>query len=174
MISNPGPTPRLFPDGLTKIKDVHIENLRKVQCSSMATLPLDFRTGNELFYQGIETYGIPCINRVYFLLIKRVSIDLCDSRRTRYKCDNIATSFIVFQARFKKIHLYTTSEPVTEITGGPDLFINKDSTINLTCLVRYAPEPPSTIIWSHNRQASVSCAGIMESKACCVLRRPRH
>nr|KAF7396996.1 hypothetical protein H0235_016533 [Vespula pensylvanica] len=45
------------------------------------------------------------------------------------------------------------SKPVTEITGGPDLFINKDSTINLTCLVRYAPEPPSTIIWSHNRQA---------------------
>ncbi|KAL2730901.1 zwei Ig domain protein zig-8-like isoform X1, partial [Vespula squamosa] len=45
------------------------------------------------------------------------------------------------------------TQPVTEITGGPDLFINKDSTINLTCLVRYAPEPPSTIIWSHNRQA---------------------
>nr|KAF7396997.1 hypothetical protein H0235_016534 [Vespula pensylvanica] len=59
MISNPGPTPRLFPDGLTKIKDVHIENLRKVQCSSMATLPLDFRTGNEPFYREIETYGIP-------------------------------------------------------------------------------------------------------------------
>ncbi|XP_015187302.1 PREDICTED: neuronal growth regulator 1-like isoform X1 [Polistes dominula] len=50
------------------------------------------------------------------------------------------------------VHL-TIVEPVTEITGGPDLFINIDSTINLTCLVRYAPEPPSTIIWSHNRQA---------------------
>ncbi|XP_020300275.1 zwei Ig domain protein zig-8-like isoform X2 [Pseudomyrmex gracilis] len=44
-------------------------------------------------------------------------------------------------------------EPVTEIAGGPELFINKDSTINLTCYVRYAPEPPSTIIWSHNHQA---------------------
>ncbi|KAL0128936.1 hypothetical protein PUN28_003954 [Cardiocondyla obscurior] len=44
-------------------------------------------------------------------------------------------------------------EPVTEIAGGPDLFINKDSTINLTCYVRHAPEPPSTIIWSHNHQA---------------------
>ncbi|KAL2730900.1 hypothetical protein V1478_005313 [Vespula squamosa] len=59
MISNPGPTPRLFPDGLTKIKDVHIENLRKVQCSSMATLPLDFQTGNEPFYREKGTYGIP-------------------------------------------------------------------------------------------------------------------
>lgn len=44
---------------------------------------------------------------------------------------------------------------MTEIAGGPDLFINKDSTINLTCYVRYAPEPPSTIIWSHNHQVSI-------------------
>ncbi|XP_055694953.1 zwei Ig domain protein zig-8-like isoform X1 [Lutzomyia longipalpis] len=43
-------------------------------------------------------------------------------------------------------------EPITEIIGGHDLFINKDSTINLTCVVRYAPEPPPAMIWSHNRQ----------------------
>lgn len=47
----------------------------------------------------------------------------------------------------------TVVEPVTEIAGGPDLFINKDSTINLTCLVKYAPEPPSAMIWSHNHEA---------------------
>ncbi|XP_025267757.1 zwei Ig domain protein zig-8 isoform X6 [Camponotus floridanus] len=53
------------------------------------------------------------------------------------------------------VHLIIV-EPVTEIAGGPDLFINKDSTINLTCYVRYAPEPPSTIIWSHNHQLTRS------------------
>ncbi|XP_053995348.1 zwei Ig domain protein zig-8-like isoform X1 [Hylaeus anthracinus] len=47
----------------------------------------------------------------------------------------------------------TVVEPVTEISGGPALFINKDSTINLTCLVKYAPEPPTAIVWSHNREA---------------------
>ncbi|XP_015440372.1 PREDICTED: titin homolog [Dufourea novaeangliae] len=47
----------------------------------------------------------------------------------------------------------TVIEPVTEIAGGPDLFINKDSTINLTCLVRNAPEPPTAIVWSHNHEA---------------------
>nr|XP_031838628.1 zwei Ig domain protein zig-8-like isoform X2 [Nomia melanderi] len=46
----------------------------------------------------------------------------------------------------------TVVEPVTEIAGGPDLFINKHSTINLTCLVKYAPEPPSAIRWSHDRE----------------------
>lgn len=46
------------------------------------------------------------------------------------------------------------AEPVTEISGAPDLFINKYSTINLTCLVKYAPEPPSTIVWSHDHEVS--------------------
>ncbi|KAK0073114.1 hypothetical protein PV325_010261 [Microctonus aethiopoides] len=43
--------------------------------------------------------------------------------------------------------------PITEIAGGPDLFINKGSTINLTCLVRHAPEPPTSMIWSHDEHA---------------------
>ncbi|XP_058792192.1 zwei Ig domain protein zig-8-like isoform X2 [Phymastichus coffea] len=47
----------------------------------------------------------------------------------------------------------TVVEPITEIAGGAELFINKGSTINLTCLVRNAPEPPLAMIWSHNRQA---------------------
>nr|CAD7267370.1 unnamed protein product [Timema shepardi] len=44
------------------------------------------------------------------------------------------------------------SEPITEILGGPDLFINKGSTINLTCLVKFAPEPPPAMLWSHKRE----------------------
>nr|CAD7567457.1 unnamed protein product [Timema californicum] len=43
-------------------------------------------------------------------------------------------------------------EPITEILGGPDLFINKGSTINLTCLVKFAPEPPPAMLWSHKRE----------------------
>ncbi|XP_065156607.1 zwei Ig domain protein zig-8-like [Atheta coriaria] len=50
------------------------------------------------------------------------------------------------------VHL-TVVEPITEILGGPDLFINLGSTINLTCLVKYAPEPPPTMMWSHNSVA---------------------
>ncbi|XP_070489888.1 zwei Ig domain protein zig-8-like isoform X2 [Chironomus tepperi] len=46
----------------------------------------------------------------------------------------------------------TVVEPVTEIIGGADLFINKGSTINLTCIVAYAPEPPPSMTWSHNRE----------------------
>jgi hypothetical protein len=45
-------------------------------------------------------------------------------------------------------------EPITEILGGSDLFINRGSTINLTCLVKFAPEPPPIMLWSHNREVS--------------------
>ncbi|KAH9636694.1 hypothetical protein HF086_003242 [Spodoptera exigua] len=36
-------------------------------------------------------------------------------------------------------------EPTTEIIGGPDLYIDRGSTINLTCVVLYSPEPPAYI-----------------------------
>lgn len=38
--------------------------------------------------------------------------------------------------------------------GGRDLFVNEGSTINLTCQVRYAPEPPPQITWSHNKEVN--------------------
>lgn len=34
------------------------------------------------------------------------------------------------------------------------MFINRGSTINLTCLVKFAPEPPPVMLWSHNREVS--------------------
>ncbi|XP_040165019.1 zwei Ig domain protein zig-8-like [Anopheles arabiensis] len=43
-------------------------------------------------------------------------------------------------------------EPITTIVGVPDLYINTGSTVNLTCIVRNSPEPPSTIFWTHNNQ----------------------
>ncbi|XP_012062494.1 PREDICTED: muscle M-line assembly protein unc-89-like [Atta cephalotes] len=46
----------------------------------------------------------------------------------------------------------TIVEPITIIIGAPDLFVNKGSTINLTCVVKYAPEPPPTMTWSHNTE----------------------
>uniref|UniRef100_A0A1B6CV50 Ig-like domain-containing protein n=1 Tax=Clastoptera arizonana TaxID=38151 RepID=A0A1B6CV50_9HEMI len=49
------------------------------------------------------------------------------------------------------IHL-TVVEPITEILGGPDMFINQGSTINLTCSIRYAPEPPPLVLWTHKKQ----------------------
>ncbi|XP_071447059.1 zwei Ig domain protein zig-8-like [Hetaerina americana] len=43
-------------------------------------------------------------------------------------------------------------EPITTIVGGPDMYINKGSTINLTCIVKHSPEPPPAIYWTHNRE----------------------
>ena len=46
------------------------------------------------------------------------------------------------------------SEPDTEIVGAPELFIDRGSTINLTCVVRHSPEPPAYIFWNHNDAVS--------------------
>lgn len=48
------------------------------------------------------------------------------------------------------------TEPVTIIVGYPDLYVNKGSTINLTCVVKYAPEPPPSMTWSHNAEVNIS------------------
>ncbi|KAL0279222.1 UNVERIFIED_CONTAM: hypothetical protein PYX00_000827 [Menopon gallinae] len=40
--------------------------------------------------------------------------------------------------------------PTASILGGPDLHVDKGSTINLTCTIRYSPEPPAFIFWYHH------------------------
>ncbi|XP_044740802.1 kin of IRRE-like protein 3 isoform X2 [Chrysoperla carnea] len=39
--------------------------------------------------------------------------------------------------------------PTAIILGGPDLHVDKGSTINLTCTIRFSPEPPAYIFWYH-------------------------
>ncbi|XP_055590737.1 uncharacterized protein LOC129742822 [Uranotaenia lowii] len=46
--------------------------------------------------------------------------------------------------------LYDNSVPTATIIGGPDLHVDKGSTINLTCAVKYSPEPPAYIFWYHH------------------------
>ncbi|XP_076069621.1 zwei Ig domain protein zig-8-like [Oratosquilla oratoria] len=46
----------------------------------------------------------------------------------------------------------TVVEPQTRILGAADVFINKGSNINLTCVVDYTPEPPTFIMWKHNNK----------------------
>ena len=48
--------------------------------------------------------------------------------------------------------MFFVTEPMTHILGGPDIHINKGSTINLTCIVQFSPEPPEFIYWNHNHK----------------------
>ncbi|XP_066158481.1 zwei Ig domain protein zig-8-like isoform X3 [Euwallacea fornicatus] len=42
--------------------------------------------------------------------------------------------------------------PTAEILGGPDLHVDKGSTINLTCSIKFSPEPPAYIFWYHEEE----------------------
>lgn len=52
-------------------------------------------------------------------------------------------------------------EPITVILGGPDMYIDVGSTINLTCIVKHLPDPPPGMYWTHN--GVVSCCSLTES-----------
>lgn len=45
-------------------------------------------------------------------------------------------------------------EPLTFIFGGPELFIDLGSTVNLTCVIKHLPDPPLTVHWMHNNEVS--------------------
>ena len=42
------------------------------------------------------------------------------------------------------------SEAEVKVLGGPELFVDTGSVINLTCSIRWTPEPPAVTIWYHN------------------------
>ncbi|XP_036335532.1 uncharacterized protein LOC118745958 isoform X1 [Rhagoletis pomonella] len=46
-------------------------------------------------------------------------------------------------------HIQTVAVPTASILGGPDLYVDRGSTINLTCVIKFSPEPPTHIFWYH-------------------------
>jgi len=58
------------------------------------------------------------------------------------------------------------SEPVTEVLGGPDMHVDRGSTINLTCVSRFSPKPPPDVIWYHNDKVKVYLRLIKLSLKC--------
>lgn len=52
------------------------------------------------------------------------------------------------------LSLQFSTVPTAAILGGPDVHVDKGSTINLTCAVKYSPEPPAYIFWYHHDEVS--------------------
>ncbi|XP_064121475.1 uncharacterized protein LOC135225858 isoform X2 [Macrobrachium nipponense] len=50
------------------------------------------------------------------------------------------------------VWLMVVAEPQTQVLGGPDLYINAGSTINLTCVVSHSADPPPYIFWYHQSE----------------------
>ncbi len=42
------------------------------------------------------------------------------------------------------------SEPDVTVLGGPDMFVETGSVINMTCSVAWTPAPPASTSWRHN------------------------
>ncbi|XP_070072495.1 uncharacterized protein dpr21 isoform X5 [Drosophila takahashii] len=48
--------------------------------------------------------------------------------------------------------MFSVVEPITSIPGGPEIYMDLGSTVNLTCVVKHLPDPPISVLWTHNNQ----------------------
>ncbi|XP_076055282.1 zwei Ig domain protein zig-8-like [Oratosquilla oratoria] len=64
-----------------------------------------------------------------------------------YECQITTKPIKTFRVNLKVV------EPSVEILGAPDLFINRASMINLTCVIYHSPIPPAKIEWFHNNKS---------------------
>ncbi|XP_063600693.1 uncharacterized protein LOC134776869 [Penaeus indicus] len=67
--------------------------------------------------------------------------------RCHYPCDHRQNIKLNCQCKFPSL-----PEPSVEVVGAPDIYVNRASMINLTCVVYHAPYPPEDIIWYHGNQ----------------------
>ncbi|XP_046403242.1 obscurin-like protein 1 isoform X2 [Ischnura elegans] len=52
--------------------------------------------------------------------------------------------------QYQNHQMFRDQVPTATILGAPDLHVDKGSTINLTCIIKYSPEPPAYIFWYHH------------------------
>ena len=43
-------------------------------------------------------------------------------------------------------------EPSTYVIGGPDMFVDVGSMVNLSCVVSFTEKPPESVVWLHNEE----------------------
>lgn len=53
-------------------------------------------------------------------------------------------------------YLICLTEPYTVVLGGPDMHVDQGSTINLTCVSKFNPTPPSDVTWYLNGKVSLA------------------
>lgn len=93
-----------------------------------------------------------------FLIIIIISYVYITSKNFFFLPFLFFSSFLLMLTTF--IRIENGTEPITQILGvregdpTGEIFINMGSTINLTCIVRNLPEPPS-IQWTHNGEVRI-------------------
>ncbi|XP_060862802.1 zwei Ig domain protein zig-8-like isoform X1 [Metopolophium dirhodum] len=71
-----------------------------------------------------------------------VTLNVVDDKPPPSDSDDSLLDMMIRDGDFTKV-------PSASISGGPDIHVNEGSTINLTCIVKFSPEPPSYIFWYH-------------------------
>jgi len=90
----------------------------------------------------------------FYLVLYYSTVPARGQRPPFVLCD-ITSFFIIhllFLAFLSIFFGVSPTVPTATILGGPDLHVDKGSTINLTCTVKFSPEPPAYIFWYHHEE----------------------
>lgn len=87
--------------------------------------------------------------KLFKLLLKRAHPTYLSKIRCK---DRRPLNPMLLQNHYSHNPSIIVSAPVTTLLGGPEMYINKGSTMNLTCIIKHSPEPPPAVHWTHNSE----------------------
>ncbi|XP_023329676.1 lachesin [Eurytemora carolleeae] len=142
----------------------HVQNINNYTVSWIRHSDTDLLTVGLYTYTPDTRFSAihPVLQPLYQLRIAGVH----KSDEGIYECQISTTPPI---GHFVKLSIV---DPVTEILGGPDIFVDAGSTINLTCVASFTPGPPQYVKWLHFTQ-EISWMGLYPGNYTCAPQNSR-
>ncbi|XP_063584627.1 uncharacterized protein LOC134762190 [Penaeus indicus] len=148
---SPPPSPQFDPShsadvtalaGTTAILNCRVHNIKNHTVSWIRHRDIHLLTVGSYTYTSDQRFRALHMDDSDDWVLKIKFVQIRDSGI--YECQISTTPPVSHFIRLKVV------KPYTHVLGGPDMYINKGSTINLTCVVEFSPEPPDFIYWNHN------------------------
>ena len=120
----------------------HVTNLGNRTISWMRLRDLQLLTVGRYTYTPDRRFSAHHIPLTHFWQLRIRDVKVSDTGD--YECQVSSTPPIGRTVALR------VAKPTTQVLGGPDLHVDRGSTINLTCVAKFSPAPPPDLVWYHN------------------------
>jgi len=120
----------------------HVEDLGNKTVSWIRHRDIHLLTVGRYTYTSDQRFSAHHVPMTHFWQLRIRELNHEDAGK--YECQVSTTPPMGHQMYLKVV------EPYTQVLGGPDMHVDQGSTINLTCVSKFNPEPPSDVTWYLN------------------------
>eukprot|EP00093_Oithona_nana_P014050 14050.XXX_906591_888984_1 [CDS] Oithona nana genome sequencing. len=120
----------------------HVEHLGNKTVSWMRHRDIHLLTVGRYTYTSDQRFSAHHVPMTHFWQLRIRGLTHADAGK--YECQVSTTPPRGHQMYLKVV------EPFTQVLGGPDMHVDRGSTINLTCVSKFNPKPPSDVTWYLN------------------------